>query len=196
MTMSTPTLQPAPGADREHRAPARTLRGLVRYFLKLGGSGFGGPIALVGYMQRDLVEDPRWYREEEFAQALAVGQTMPGPLAAQAAMWFGYLEAGTLGAAAVALPFVLPPFLIVTAVAVVYARYQGLSEVHDVFLAVGPTVLAIIAIASYKLARSTNKADPVLWAIAAILCAATAIAGAEIVWLFIAAGCFGAIYYG
>ncbi len=174
----------------------RTLTGLVRYFAKLGGSGFGGPIALVGYMQRDLVEERRWFTEAEFQQALAVGQTMPGPLAAQAAMWFGYLHAGARGAFAVALPFILPPFVIVTAVAVLYAEYQGLDWVHDVFLGVGPAVLAIIAIAAYKLARSTNKADPVLWGIAAVLCGVTAIAGAEIVWLFLAAGAFGAVYYG
>src|SRR5215210_7843054 len=184
---------PAPAATGHGE---RTLRGLVRYFFKLGGSGFGGPIALVGYMQRDLVEDRRWYTEAEFQQALAVGQTMPGPLAAQAAMWFGYLHAGARGAAAVAVPFVLPPFLIVTAVAVLYARYQGLDWVHAVFLGVGPAVLAIIAIAAYKLARSTNKADPVLWGIAAVLCAVTAIAGAEIVWLFLLAGALGAVYYG
>src|SRR3954469_19205748 len=196
MTMSTPTLQPAPGADREHRAPARTLRGLVRYFLKLGGSGVGGPIALVGYMQRDLVEQRRWFTEAEFQQAIAVGQTMPGPLAAQVAMWLGYLQAGAFGAAAVALPFVLPPFLIVTLVAIVYAQYQGLAVVHDVFLGVGPAVLAIIAIAATKLARSTNKRDPVLWTIAVVLCAATVISGAEIFWLFLLAGGFGAIYYG
>ena len=174
----------------------RTLRGLVRYFLRLGGLGFGGPIALVGYMQRDLVEERRWFTEAEFQQALAVGQTMPGPLAAQAAMWFGYLHAGARGAAAIALPFVLPPFLIVTAVAVLYTEYGGLDWVHALFLGVGPAVLAIIAIAAYKLARSTNKADPVLWAIAAVLCAVTAIAGAEIVWLFLLAGAFGAVYYG
>ena len=83
-----------------------------------------------------------------------------------------------------------------TAVAIVYAEYQGLSWVQDVFFGVGPAVLAIIAIASYKLARSTNKRDPVLWIIAAILCVVTAVAGAEIVWLFIAAGLFGAVYYG
>jgi chromate transporter len=177
-------------------AHERTLRGLVRYFLKLGGSGFGGPIALVGYMQRDLVEDRRWYTEQEFQQALAVGQTMPGPLAAQAAMWFDYLHAGARGALAVTLPFVVPPFLIVTAVAVLYAEYQGLSWVHAIFRGVGPAVLAIIAIASYKLARSTNKRDPVLWIVAAILCAATAISGAEIVWLFLLAGAFGAVHYG
>jgi len=184
-----------PGAPAR-ASGGRTLRGLVRYFLKLGSSGFGGPIALVGYMQRDLVEDRRWYTEAEFQQGLAVGQTMPGPLAAQVAMWLGYLEAGARGAIAVAVPFVLPPFLLVTAVAVFYAKYQGLSWVHDVFLGVGPAVLAIIAIAAYKLARSTNKTDPILWLIAAILCAATAISGAEIVWLFILAGVFGAIYYG
>jgi len=177
-------------------AEGRTLAGLVRYYLKLGSSGFGGPIALVGYMQRDLVEDRRWFTEQEFQQAIAVGQTMPGPLAAQAAMWFGYLHAGARGAAAVAVPFVLPPFLIVTGVAVFYAEYQGLVWVHDIFRGVGPAVLAIIAIAAYKLARSTNKTDPVLWGIALVLCAVTAIAGAEIVWLFLLAGAFGAIYYG
>jgi chromate transporter len=174
----------------------RTLRGLVGYFLRLGGLGFGGPIALVGYMHRDLVEERRWFTQAEFQQGLAVGQMMPGPLAAQTAMWLGYLQAGARGAVAVAVPFVLPPFVLVTAVAVLYAEYQGLGWVHAVFLGVGPAVLAIIAIAAYRLARSTNKTDPVLWSIAAILCATTAISGAEIVWLFVAAGVFGAIYYG
>src|SRR3954454_1984544 len=103
----------APAQARRPAGP-RTLRGLVRYFLRLGSSGFGGPIALVGYMQRDLVEDRRWFTEQEFQQGLAVGQMMPGPLAAQTAMWLGYLQAGAWGALAVAAPFVLPPFLFVT----------------------------------------------------------------------------------
>src|SRR5919112_95222 len=120
---------------------------------------------LVGYMQRDLVEEREWFSEAEFQQALAVGQTMPGPLAAQAAMWFGYLHAGARGALAVAVPFVLPPFLIVTLVAALYAKYQGLPWVHDIFRGVGPAVLAIIAIAAYKLARATNGTDPALWGI-------------------------------
>lgn len=178
------------------RTQERSLRGLVRYFARLGAWGFGGPIALVGYMHRDLVEDRRWYTEAEFQQALAIGQTMPGPLAAQAAMWLGYLERGARGAALVAVPFILPPFLIVTAVAALYAEYQGLSWVGDIFFGVGPAVLAIVAIAAVKLARSTAKRDPVLWVIAAILCATTALAGAEIVWLFLLAGAFGALYYG
>src|SRR2546430_2610289 len=179
-------------------APAgpRTLRGLVRYFLKLGSSGFGGPIALVGYMQRDLVEERAWFTDAEYKQGLALAQTMPGPLAAQLAMWFGFLEAGALGAAAVALPFVLPACLLVTGVAVIYANYQGLPVVHEIFLGVGPAVLAIIAIAAFQLARSTNKPDPVLWAIAGVACAVTATAKTEVVWLFLAAGLFGIVYYG
>jgi chromate transporter len=190
--MSTGT-EPAPTAAQ---LEPRTLRGLVRYYLSLGASGFGGPIALVGYMHRDLVQGRRWFTEAEFQQGMAVAQMMPGPLAAQLAMWFGYLHAGARGAAAVAAPFVLVPFLIVTAVAVLYAEYQGLAWVHHVFRAVGPAVLAIIAIAAYKLGRSTNKTDPVLWVVGLVLCAATAISGSEIVWLFLLAAVFGAIYYG
>src|SRR5215211_3164776 len=186
----------SPGREASGEPEGRSLRGLVRYFAKLGSSGFGGPIALVGYMHRDLVEERRWYTEDQYNQALAVGQTFPGPLAAQTGMWLGYLEAGWRGAAAVILPFVLPPFVIVTAVAIVYAKYQGLSVVHSVFSGVGPAVLAIIAIAAVKLARTTNKRDPVAWAIAAILCAATALAGAEIIWLVVLAGVFGAFWWG
>src|SRR6266540_321926 len=174
----------------------RTLPGLIRYFLGLGSFGFGGPIALAGYMRRDLVEKRGWYTEDEYQQGLAIAQTMPGPLAAQLAMWLGYLERGALGAFLVALPFVVPPFLLVTAVAALYAHYQGLSQVESIFFGVGPAVMAIIAIAAYKLARTTNKQDPLLWAIAAIVCTATVISGAEIIWLFIGAALFGAIYYG
>ena len=147
-------------------------------------------------MQRDLVEEREWFSETEYRQGLALAQTMPGPLAAQLAMWFGYLESGFAGAAAVIVPFVLPPCVLVTAVAVVYAKYQGLSVVHEIFLGVGPAVLSIIAIAAFKLARTTNKADPLLWAIAAAVCAVTAAAKTEIVWLFLAAGIFGLVYYG
>jgi chromate transporter len=172
------------------------MSGLFRYFLGLGSFGFGGPIALAGYMRRDLVEKRGWYTEDEYQQGLAVAQTMPGPLAAQLAMWLGYLERGALGALLVALPFVVPPFLLVTAVAALYAHYQGLSQVESIFFGVGPAVMAIIAIAAYKLARATNKRDPVLWAIAAIVCAATVATGAEIIWLFIGACLFGTVYYG
>ena len=179
-------LERAERAERAERteleAPApRTMRGLFLYFLRLGSFGFGGPIALAGYMRRDLVDERAWYSDDEYQQGLAIAQTMPGPLAAQLAMWLGYIERGARGALLVALPFVVPPFLLVTAVAALYAHYQGLSQVESVFFGVGPAVMAIIAIAAYKLARSTNKRDPVLWAVAAIICAATVISGAEIV---------------
>jgi chromate transporter len=177
-------------------AGERTLSGLVRYFAKLGSWGFGGPIALAGYMHRDLVAKRRWYSEDEYQQGLAISQAMPGPLAAQLAMWLGYLQRGWLGALAVAVPFVVPPFLIVIAIAIVYARYQGLGLVQDVFFGVAPAVLAIIAIASYKLARVTNKRDPVLWAIAGVQCVATVITGKEIIWPFLAACVFTTFYYG
>jgi chromate transporter len=185
-----------PEAAEQAPANGRSLAGLVRYFFGLGSWGFGGPIALAGYMHRDLVAARRWYTEDEYQQGLAVSQAMPGPLAAQLAMWLGYLERGWLGALAVSLPFIVPPFLIVSAIAILYAEYQGLGFVQDVFFGVAPAVLAIIAIASYKLARSTNKADPILWVIAAVQCVATVIAGAELVWPFLAAAIFGAVYYG
>jgi chromate transporter len=177
-------------------ASARTLRGIVGYFLRLGAYGFGGPIALVGYMHRDLVEGRGWFSDDEYRQGLALAQTMPGPLAAQLAMWMGFLTRGIVGSAAVAVAFVTPPFLLVTAAAVIYVDNQGSTVVHALFRGVGPAIVAIVAIASVKLARTTNKRDPLLWAIAAGVCAVTVIAGAEIVWLFLAAGTFGAVIYG
>jgi len=174
----------------------RTLPGIAGYFLRLGAYGFGGPIALVGYMHRDLVERRGWFSDDEYRQGLALAQTMPGPLAAQLAMWLGFLTRGILGSAAVAVAFITPPFLLVTAAAVIYVENQGSTVVHALFRGVGPTIVAIVAIASVKLARTTNKRDPLLWATAAGVCAVTVIAGAEIVWLFLAAGVFGAIIYG
>ena len=186
-----PVAEPLSAPER-----GRTLAGLVRYFAKIGTWGFGGPVALVGYMRRDLVEERHWYSEAEYEQGLAISQAMPGPLAAQVCMWFGYLERGWLGALAVSLPFVVPAFLITTIAAVVYAHYQGLGIVQDLFFGVAPAVLAIIVVSSYKLARATNKSDPILWAIAAVQAAATVVTGKEIVWPFLGACVFGAIYYG
>src|SRR2546423_7372218 len=175
------------------RDEQRTLPALFRYFLRRGTWGFGGPIALCGYMRRDLVENRRWYSDDEYRQGLAIAQTMPGPLAAQLAMWLGYLERGALGAAVVSVPFVIPSFLLVTVIGVVYAKYQGLAVVEDVFFGVAPAVLAIIAVRSWELARSTNKRDPVLWLLAAAVCAATVISRSEIVWLFLAGRLFGPV---
>src|SRR5258708_6849746 len=148
------------------------MRGLFLYFMRLGSFGFGGPIPLAGYMPPDLIEDRGWYSEAEYQQGLAVAQTMPGPLAAQLAMWLGYLERGARGALFVALPFVVPPFLFVTAVAAVYAHYQGLSQVQSVFFGVGSAVMSIVAIAADKLGPSAHKHVPRLWPLASILSAA------------------------
>jgi chromate transporter len=187
---------PASTHESEIARETRSLAGLIRYFAKLGTWGFGGPVALVGYMRRDLVDERAWFNEREYEQGLAISQAMPGPLAAQVCMWFGYLERGSLGALLVSLPFVIPAFLITTVAAIFYARYQGLGVIQDLFFGVAPAVLAIIAVSSYKLARATNKTDPILWAIAAVQAVAVVVTGQEIIWPFLAACAFGAIYYG
>ncbi len=177
--------------DQADSAPPEKVRfrQFLRYFLSLGAFGFGGPIATVGYMQRDLVERRRWLDREDFLNGVALGQTMPGPLAAQVAMWVGFLQRGALGAlAVVAAAFVLPSFLIVVALGFFYVRYQGLPWVQAVFYGIAPAIMAIIAIAAVKLGRLTNKADLRLWTISAIILIITAATGAEIALLFIAAG--------
>jgi chromate transporter len=160
----------------------------LRYFLGLGAWGFGGPIASVGYMQRDLVERRGWLTESEFLDGVALGQTMPGPLAAQVVMWVGFLRKGWAGALATAAAFIAPSFLLVLGVAVIYARYSGLPVVQALFYGIAPAVMAIITIAAVKLARLTNRRDRRLWAISAVLAIVTAVTGAEIAYLFIAAG--------
>jgi chromate transporter len=179
---------PAPGSDPAVATGERSLRGLMRYFLGLGTWGFGGPIATVGYMQRDLVERRQWIDREEFLNGVALGQTMPGPLAAQVSMWVGYLERGPLGALAVAVPFILPSFLLVLAVGFLYVRYEGLDVVQSLFYGIAPGVMAIIAIAAVKLARLTNRVDRRLWVITILIGTITAATGAEIALLFVAAG--------
>lgn len=161
---------------------------LVAYFLKLGTLGFGGPAALVGFMHRDLVEQRRWITEDTYKLSLALAQIMPGPLAAQTAIAIGYFEGGILGATLVGLAFILPSFLMVVAISIAYVTYGGLWWMQAVFYGIGATVIAIIAIAAYKLARSTNKHDPLLWAIFALLTIITAWAQTELAEFFILSG--------
>ena len=170
---------------------ARTEAGLwsiTLYFLKLGTIGFGGPAALVGYMHRDLVERLGWIDEHTYQLAMALAQIMPGPLAAQCAIAIGYFHAGTLGATLVGLAFVLPSFLMVVGLSMAYVAFGGLWWMQALFYGIGAAVIAIIAIAAYKLARSTNKRDPLLWGIFAILAIVTAWFQAELAEFFIAAG--------
>jgi chromate transporter len=165
-----------------------TLRDYVRYFIGLGTWGFGGPIATVGYMQRDLVEQRHWLSRTEFLNGVALGQAMPGPLAAQVVMWVGYLQAGAWGALATSLPFILPSYALVLAVAFLYVKVQGIEIVQALFYGIAPAVMAIIAVAAVKLARLTNGADARLWVIAGVTLVVTAWTGAEIALLFIVAG--------
>jgi len=176
---------------RELRAGESSTPGLgrlVRYFLGLGTWGFGGPIATVGYMQRDLVEKRRWMGRRDFLNGVALGQTMPGPLAAQVVMWVGFLERGALGALATALAFIAPSFAVVLVVAYLYVRFQGLAIVGALFYGIAPAVMAIIAFAAVRLARLTNRSDTSLWTISVAIAVVTAVTGAEIALLFVAAG--------
>ena len=164
------------------------FRRFLTYFLGLGALGFGGPIATVGYMQRDLVEERGWIERQDLLDGIALGQTMPGPLAAQVAMWVGYLRRGALGALGTAVAFVLPSFLAVLALAYFYVRYQGLPWVQSLFYGVSPAVIAIIVLAAVKLARLTDGRDSRLWAITGAVAAITAATGTEVAFLFLAAG--------
>ena len=114
---------------------------------------------------------------------------MPGPLAAQVVMWLGYLRAGTIGALVTAVAFIAPSLLLVLAVAVVYPHYQRLPVVKALFHGIAPAVMAIIAVAAYKLARLTNHRDLRLWTISVVLAAVTALTGAQIAPLFLASAC-------
>jgi chromate transporter len=163
---------------------------LVGYFLRLGAFGFGGPIALAGAMQRDLVPR-RWITEEEYLQGLAFSQMMPGPLAAQLAMWIGFVRHGVRGASLVGIAFVLPTYLLVLGISIAYVEYHGLAVVQALFHGIGPMVIAIVALAAVRLARATVGADRRLWLIFGTVAAITVTARAEMVILFIIAGVIG-----
>ncbi len=167
---------------------------LVRYFLRLGAFGFGGPIALAGDMQRDLV--PRgWITPQEYVEGLAFAQMMPGPLAAQLAMWIGFLRYGVLGATLVGFVFVLPPFSIVLVIAALYVAYNGLAIVQALFYGIGPVVIAIVALSAVRLARATVGKDRAMWIIFGVVMLITVFARAEIAVLFALGGLVGVVLY-
>ena len=165
-----------------------SLRDFLLYFLYLGAFGFGGPIALAGYMQRDLVEKRRWISKEDYLDGLALAQLAPGPLAAQLAMYLGYVRAGILGATLVSLAFILPSFLMVLAISWIYVRFGGHGWMQALFYGIGAAVIGIIVRSAYKLAKLTLGRDKFLWAIFAALMLATAVTRTEIAILFLAAG--------
>lgn len=175
--------------------PRLSLAQIAGYFLRLGTLGFGGPIALAGYMQRDLVERRGWYTQEEYLQGLAVSQTLPGPLAAQLAMWLGYVRRGFWGAVAAAVPFILPPFVIVSVVAAIYVAFRGTTVIQALFYGIGPTVIALILRGAWKLLKVTVKSDRRLWATFAVVAIATFVVRSEVAVLFVLAGLVGVLLY-
>lgn len=172
----------------ETAAPVYSLWQLVRYMLGLGSWGFGGPVALVGYMYRDLVERRRWIAEPDYKEGMALAQLMPGPLAAQLAIYLGYVHYRVLGATLVGLAFVLPSFFMVVALGAAYRAYGGIGWMQAVFYSVGAAVIGIIAMSAWKLTTKNIGKDKLLWAIFAVSAALTVATKSESVWLFLGAG--------
>src|SRR5437870_112970 len=181
-----PKRQP-PVLDGASLAPF-TLRDLLLYFLRLGTLGFGGPIALAGYMQRELVEGRRWVSKQDYLEGLAFSQLSPGPLAAQLAMYLGWLRAGALGATLVGVAFILPSLLMVLVLAALYVHFGSLPWIQGMFYGIGAAVIAIIVRSAIKLVRTTVGKDWLLWTIFAALAITTAWTKSEIIWLFILCG--------
>jgi chromate transporter len=168
--------------------PRYTLGQLVLYMLRLGAFGFGGPVALVGYMHRDLVEERNWISESDYREGLALAQMMPGPLAAQLGIYMGYVHYRIVGATLAGIAFILPSFLMVVGLGWAYAHFGGLSWMQAAFYGVGAAVVGIIAMSAYKLTTRTIGGNRLLWAIYLTLAAVTVITESEIAWLFIAGG--------
>jgi chromate transporter len=168
--------------------PSYTLWQLVLYFARLGTLGFGGPVALAGYMRRDLVDKRGWITDGDYKEGLSLAQLAPGPMAAQLAIYLGYVHYRVVGATLAGLAFVLPSFLMVVILGWAYVHFGGLTWMQSVFYGVGAAVIGIIAISGYKLTTKSVGKDKLLWAIYLALAAVTVITESEIAWLFLAAG--------
>ncbi len=173
---------PSPAAVRY------TLWQLVGYMLGLGTWGFGGPVALVGYMYRDLVDRRGWITEGDYKEGMAIAQLMPGPLAAQLAIYLGFVHYRVAGATLAGLAFVLPSFLMVLALGAAYSAYGGIGWMQSVFYGVGAAVIGIIAMSAYKLTTKNIGKDKLLWAIFAVSLVVTVATQSEVIWLFLGAG--------
>lgn len=187
------TVNTSQESDRGSKGPATsqptyTLWQLIWYFVRLGTLGFGGPVALASYMRRDLVDGRHWISDGDYKEGLSLAQLAPGPLAAQLAIYLGYVHYRILGATLVGIFFVLPSFLMVVVLGWAYAHFGGLTWMQSVFYGVGAAVIGIIAISGYKLTTKIVGKDRLLWAIYLVLAAVTVITESEIAWLFLAAG--------
>jgi chromate transporter len=171
------------------------LKELVGYFLRLGCIGFGGPVALVGQMERELVCERGWLTKDQMREAIAVCQSLPGPLAIQVGIFVAYLRAGQRGAWAGGWAFILPNFLIVASLGALYVHFNGLSPVTAIFYGVSPAVIALILHSCYRLAKLGTE-DSLQWVLAGICFVITVVLQAEVAVLFIGAGLIGILYYG
>src|SRR5881628_3516520 len=178
------------------KTPQRVpIRELVRYYLRLGLLGFGGPVALVGQMERELVGDKKWLTKDEMREGIAVCQSLPGPLAIQVGIWISYIRGGFWGAWAGGWSFILPNFVIVSALGALYVYYGGLSPVKAIFYGVSPAVIALILHSCYRLTKLGMK-DWLEWALAAAAFVITVAVQAEVALVFIGCGIIGVLYYG
>ena len=175
--------------------PRIPIRDLVRYYLRLGLLGFGGPVALVGQMERELVGEKRWLTKEEMREGIAVCQSLPGPLAIQVGIWISYIRGGFWGAWAGGWAFILPNFVIVAALGALYVRFEGLPAVAAIFYGVSPAVIALILHSCYRLTKLGMK-DWLEWALAAAAFVITVAVQAEVALVFIGCGIVGLLYYG
>jgi chromate transporter len=187
MNMNDLKITAAPD-DGAETVPSYTLWQLVLYMLRLGTLGFGGPVALVGYMYRDLVEQRGWISDADYKEGMALAQLMPGPLAAQLAIYLGYVHFRLWGATLVGLAFVLPSFVMVVALGVAYKAYGGISWMQAVFYGVGASVIGIIALSAYKLTTKSVGKDRLLWAIYLLSAGMTIVTQSEVIWVFLGAG--------
>ncbi len=181
----------------EHDAAASTVRiwDLVRYYLRLGALGFGGPVALCGQMEKELVEERKWVTKAELREGIAVCQSLPGPLAIQVGIFISYLRGGFWGACAGGWAFILPNFVIVAALGALYVHFGDLPPVRAIFYGVSPAVIALIVYSCYRLAR-LGMEDFMQGAIAVACLVVTAVVQAEVALLFIVSGIIGVLYYG
>src|SRR3989440_2725230 len=174
-------------ATAEEAQPC-TLHEVLLFFLRLGALGFGGPLALAGYMQRDLVEGRRWISRQDYVEGLALAQLAPGPLAAQLAIYLGWVRARVLGATLVSIAFIAPSLLMVLAISALYVAYGGLALMQGLFYGIGAAVIAIIARSATKLVKLTLARDRLLWIIFIVSAIVTGWTEQEILWIFLAAG--------
>lgn len=176
--------------SRVTAAPSRapSLRALAAYFLGLGTWGFGGPVVLVERMRRDLQEARGWFTAAEYGEGIALAQLAPGPLAAQLAIYLGWLRGGLAGATLVGAAFIAPSFLMVMALSVAYVRFGGIGWMQGAFYGVGAAVIAIIAFSAWRLVRKTVGSDPLLWGVVAVNAVITMVTERELISVIVASG--------